>query len=91
MSELQNILSQFFGGSVRPAQRERDTKHVEYWIHIGQDPDDAAHNGINILYGDEWRKGRAIAADPPDDVFLVERVLVWDNGNQEYQTLFERS
>ena len=91
MTQLQNILNQFFGVSVRPAQRERYTKRVEYWIHRGTDPDDAAHNGIDILYGDEWRKGRAIAADPPDDVFLVERVLVWDNGNQEYQTLFERS
>jgi diketogulonate reductase-like aldo/keto reductase len=95
MSELQNILNQFFGVSVRPVQKERYkdsyTKRVEYWIHRGQDADDTAHNGIDILYGREWRKGRAIAADPPDDVFLVERVLVWDNGRQEYETLFERS
>ena len=91
MSELQNILNQFFGVRVRPAQRERDTKRVEYWIHRGQDADDTAHNGIDILYGREWRKGRAIAANPPDDVFLVERVLVPDNGLFEYQTLFERS
>jgi len=47
--------------------------------------------GLEVLYGDEWRKGKAIAADPPDDVILVERVLLWDNGRQEYQTLFERS
>ena len=89
MSELQNILSQFFGVSVRPVQKERYTKHVEYWIHRGQDEDDP-HAGIEFLYGDEWRKGKAIAADPPDDVFLVERVLVCDSG-MEYQTLFERS
>ena len=90
MSELQNILSQFFGVSVRPVQKERYTKHVEYWIHRGQDADDGMA-GLEVLYGDEWRKGKAIAADPPDDVILVERVLLWDNGRQEYQTLFERS
>ena len=89
MTQLQNILSQFFGVSVRPVPRERNTKHVEYWIHRGQDADDPS-GGLEILYGDEWRKGKAIAADPPDDVVLVERVLLWDNGSQEYQTLFER-
>jgi len=90
MSELQNILSQFFGVSVRPVQKERYTKHVEYWIHRGQDEDDPKA-GIEILNGDQWRKGKAIAANPPDDVFLVERVLVPDSGLFEYQTLFERS
>ena len=90
MTQLQNILNQFFGVSVRPARRERNTKRVEYWIHRGQDADDGMA-GLEVLYGDEWRKGKAIAADPPDDVILVERVLLWDNGRQEYQTLFERS
>ena len=89
MTQLQNILSHFFGVSVRPAPRERNTKHVEYWIHRGQDEDDP-NAGIEFLYGDEWRKGKAIAADPPDDVFWVERVLVGENGC-EYETLFERS
>ena len=89
MTQLQNILSQFFGVRVRPAPRERNTKRVEYWIHRGQAEADP-NAGIEFLYGDEWRKGKAIAADPPDDVFLVERVLVCDSG-MEYQTLFERS
>ena len=89
MTQLQNILNQFFGVRVRPAPRERYHKHVEYWIHRGQDEDDP-NAGIEFLYGDEWRKGKAIAADPPDDVFWVERVVVGENGC-EYETLFERS
>ena len=89
MTQLQNILNQFFGVRGRPVQRERNTKRVEYWIHRAEDAD-YGMSELEILYGDEWRKARKIAADPPDDVWLVERVLVWDNGNQEYQTLFER-
>ena len=89
MTQLQNILNQFFGVRGRPVQRERNTKRGEYWIHRAEDAD-YGMSELEILYGDEWRKARKIAADPPDDVWLVERVLVWDNGNQEYQTLFER-
>ena len=67
--------------------------NVEYWIHMGQDADDP--QGLDILRGSDWRKAKEIAANPPTNVYLVERVARWGNDadgvtDAEYTVLYER-
>lgn len=72
------------------------TKCVEYWIHMEDNREEAeVEDVLDILCGREWRKAKKIAANPPDNVFLVERVVRWGNDadgvtDTEYTVLFER-
>ena len=78
----------------------KQSKSVEYWIHMKAVPFTKDEVGkeetLDILPGNMWRQAREIAANPPDDVTLVERVVRWGNDAQgvtdaEYTVLYERS